>query len=99
MQAKNQMVKIQSAYRILLISIFVSSLVVASNSTSVHAQATIEAASIQVSGHVLSNGQFVYGPNVGDFDLKTYLQDNAPYLVKYADDLYGRSEYFSVNPK
>jgi LasA protease len=57
------------------------------------------AATVQISGHVLSNGQFVYGPNVGGFDLKTYLRDHAPHLVAYADDLYGRSEYFSINPR
>jgi len=47
----------------------------------------------------LSDGQFVYGPNVGDFNLENYLMHNAPHLMKYADDLYGRSEYFSINPK
>ena len=52
-----------------------------------------------ISAHVLSDGQFVYGPNVGDFNLKDYLDNNAPHLSKYGDDLYGRSEYFSINPK
>lgn len=53
----------------------------------------------QAGNNVLSDGQFVYGPNVGDFDLKTYLKDNAPHLLPYADDLYGRSKYYSINPK
>lgn len=48
---------------------------------------------------ILSDGEFVYGPNVGDFSLKSYLSTNAPHLLIYADDLYGRSEYFSINPK
>lgn len=48
---------------------------------------------------VLADGQFVYGPNVGDFNLKAYLEGSAPHLAKYADDLYGRAEYYSVNPK
>ncbi len=52
-----------------------------------------------VSGYVLSDGQFVYGPNIGDFNVKTYLEANAPHLSNYANDLYGRSEYYSVNPK
>lgn len=48
---------------------------------------------------ILSDGEFVYGPNVGEFRLKTYLKSNAPHLLSYADDLYERSEYFSINPK
>jgi murein DD-endopeptidase MepM/ murein hydrolase activator NlpD len=66
---------------------------------SVHAQSGRSGAALQISGHVLSDGQFVYGPNVGDFDLKVYLRDHAPNLYPYADDLYGRSEYFSINPR
>jgi LasA protease len=50
-------------------------------------------------GHILSDGQFVFGPNVGDFDLKNYLASNAPHLLKYADDITGRAEYYSINPK
>lgn len=57
------------------------------------------AASEWVGGYIVSNGQFVYGPNIGDFDLKEYIKTSAPHLSKYADDLYGRSEYFSINPK
>ena len=49
--------------------------------------------------YVLSDGQFVYGPNIGDFVLKTYFDANAPHLSKYADSLYGRAEYYSINPK
>ena len=49
--------------------------------------------------YVLSDGQFVYGPNIGNFKVKTFLESSAPHLLKYADDLYGRSEYFSINPK
>lgn len=53
----------------------------------------------QISGKFLSDGQFVYGPNVGTFDLKDYLQNHAPHLLPYADGLYERAEYFSINPK
>ena len=56
-------------------------------------------ASEVVGGYVLSDGQFVYGPNIGDFNVKTYLEANAPHLSNYADALYGSSEYFSINPK
>lgn len=52
-----------------------------------------------IAGHVLSDGEFVYGPNVGSFDVRAYLSANAPQLEKYADDLYGRADYFSINPK
>lgn len=49
--------------------------------------------------HALSDGQFVYGPNIGSFDVQEYLADTAPHLLEYADGLYGRAEYFSINPK
>jgi LasA protease len=49
--------------------------------------------------NILSNGQFVYGPNIGDFIIKTYLEKYAPHLLMYADDLYERSEYYSINPQ
>ena len=48
---------------------------------------------------ILSDGQFVYGPNIGNFNIENYLNANTPHLLKYAEDLYGRSEYFSINPK
>ena len=67
--------------------------------TTVYAQTGTNGISVQVNGNVLSNGQFVYGPNIGDFNLKAYLHANAPHLDKYADELYGRAEYFSINPK
>jgi hypothetical protein len=51
-----------------------------------------------ITGNVLSNGEFVYGPNVGDFDIQTYLAANSPQLVKYAIDLYGRAAGSSIPP-
>src|SRR3972149_2670481 len=50
-------------------------------------------------GRIISDGQFVYGPNVGDFDLTDYLATNAPHLAGKAESLYGRAEYFSINPR
>ena len=47
----------------------------------------------------MADGQFVYGPNVGTFDLADYLAANAPLLSTHADELYERSRYFSINPK
>lgn len=52
-----------------------------------------------ITGNVLSNGEFVYGPNVGNFDIQAYLAANAPHLAMYAEDLYGRADYYSINPK
>jgi murein DD-endopeptidase MepM/ murein hydrolase activator NlpD len=66
-------------------------------------RSSIEAAGLPVnsivSGHILSDGQFVYGPNVGDFNINSYLEENAPHLLVYANDLYSRTEFFSINPK
>lgn len=48
---------------------------------------------------LLSNGQFVFGPNVGDFDLANYLlQSNHP-LSEYATTIAWWSAYTSVNPR
>lgn len=49
--------------------------------------------------HALSDGQFVYGPNIGAFDIREYLTGQAPHLLEFADGLYGRAEYYSINPK
>jgi hypothetical protein len=56
-------------------------------------------ATAMAADYILSDGQFVYGPNIGDFNVQTWLKANAPHLLPYAEDLYGRSEYYSINPK
>ncbi len=85
-------------YGIMLVGIFISVFDMG-GLTYVNAQTATNSTSIQIGGQILSDGQFVYGSNIGDFNVKTYLESNAPYLSKYADGLYGRSEYFSMNPK
>ena len=55
--------------------------------------------SLGISGDVLSDGEFVYGPNVGNFDIQAYLLKKAPQLAQYADDLNGRAYYYSINPR
>ncbi len=65
----------------------------------VNAQAQETAVPTMKNDNILSDGQFVYGPNVGNFIIKTYLEKYAPHLLKYADELYGRSEYYSINPQ
>lgn len=99
MQVKEQASPIhKTLYRIMLLVVYIFTFTTG-NLTYAHAQSAAQNTSLQISGHVLSNGQFVYGPNIGEFNLKSYLQDHAPHLVGYADDLYARSEYYSINPK
>jgi LasA protease len=85
---------------IMLLALFLS-FFGAGNLSSAGAQSawTASPASALTAYHVLSDGQFVYGPNIGDFVLRTYFEANAPHLSNYADDLYGRAEYYSINPK
>ncbi len=52
-----------------------------------------------LSAAVLSDGQFVYGPNAYDFDLTAWLEANAPHLLPYAAALEGTAGYASVNPR
>src|SRR5215212_6858644 len=88
--------RIRTLSEIILLIVFISFL-----GTTNFSQASAQAAPVlaMTNDNVLSNGQFVYGPNIGDFIIKTYLEEHAPHLLKYADDLYGRSEYYSINPK
>lgn len=46
----------------------------------------------------LADGQFVYGPNVVNFDLKTYLEERNSSIAIYADDIDEWARYASVNP-
>lgn len=47
---------------------------------------------------LVTNGQFVYGPNVGDFDVGEYLARRGSSLVKYAGYIDLMAMYTSVNP-
>ena len=95
MYIKNQISIIRKTlYGIMLLAVLLSTFGAGSLSS-----AGAQEVTAMPTDYILSDGQFVYGPNVGDFNLRTYLEDNAPHLLKYADDLYGRSEYFSINPK
>jgi len=99
MQVKNSLLSIRKILcGIILLTIFFASPGM-NGFIPVYAQTVTGGTFGQVGGRILSNGQFVYGPNVGDFNLKTYLKDNAPHLAGYADELYARSEYYSINPK
>jgi len=48
---------------------------------------------------VLSDGQFVFGPNAEGFDLLQYLQENAPHLLPIYDNLIFWSAHPSINPR
>ena len=48
---------------------------------------------------LMADGQFVYGPNVGDFDLAGFLQAQGSPLAPYADLLGLHCAYASVNPR
>ena len=84
----------KALYGIVLLAVFLSAFG-GRTMLSVDAQ---EATAV-ASDYILSDGQFVYGPNIGDFNVKTWLEANAPHLLPYAENLYGRSEYYSINPK
>jgi murein DD-endopeptidase MepM/ murein hydrolase activator NlpD len=55
--------------------------------------------SIQITPNLVSNGQFVYGPNLKGFDLSNYLASSAPHLSAYSSQLSEHAEYYSINPK
>ncbi|MBK9094444.1 MAG: M23 family metallopeptidase [Anaerolineae bacterium] len=48
---------------------------------------------------ILSDGEFVYGPNVGDFDIERYLRDLDSPLVAVSDTIANWTAYASVNPR
>lgn len=47
---------------------------------------------------LIADGQFVYGPNVGEFDLREFLQERGSPLTKYAAFIDLMAAYSSVNP-
>jgi len=48
---------------------------------------------------LVSDGQFVWGPNVGDFNIEAYLQAIGSPLAAFAQDVAQWANYSSVNPK
>jgi hypothetical protein len=47
---------------------------------------------------LISDGQFVWGPNVGDFDVWRFLEGLDSPLAAYADEIESHAAYTSVNP-
>ncbi|MEJ2571947.1 MAG: hypothetical protein P8Y98_15540, partial [Anaerolineales bacterium] len=52
-----------------------------------------------LSAELLSDGQFVWGPNVGDFDIGSFLRNRNSALQVFTDDLEMWARYTSLNPK
>ncbi len=50
------------------------------------------------SSELVSDGQFVWGPNVGHFDIRRYLQSFGSPLAPFSEDLALWADYSSVNP-
>jgi LasA protease len=48
---------------------------------------------------LLSDGQFVWGPNVGDFSTQAFLEAHQSPLAAYANDIEAAAAFTSVNPK
>lgn len=48
---------------------------------------------------LVSDGQFVWGPNAADFDVGAYLQGRGSDLATFTDDIIVWSDYASVNPQ
>jgi hypothetical protein len=48
---------------------------------------------------LLSNGQFVWGPNVGDFEVGQFLLELGSPLAPFADIVDAWARYYSINPR
>ncbi len=52
-----------------------------------------------LAGPIVSDGEFVWGPNVGRFDVQSYLRSRGSPLTDFSDDVALWADYTSVNPK
>ena len=48
---------------------------------------------------MISDGQFVWGPNVGTFEVYSFLENLDSPLLPYADDITVWAAYTSINPR
>ena len=48
---------------------------------------------------LISDGQFVWGPNVGDFNVHTFLSEIESPLLAFAEDIENWAAYTSINPR
>jgi len=61
--------------------------------------AVILAQGIDAPPPILADGQFVYGPNVGRFQMANFLQARGSPLASYASMLDDKASYYSINPR
>ncbi len=54
---------------------------------------------IQSSPPTLADGQFVWGPNVGNFDIRGFLEKRGSLLAPYAADIESWARYATINPR
>jgi hypothetical protein len=54
---------------------------------------------LDLSSPLLADGQFVWGPNVGDFNIREFLKSIGSPLEPYSDDIEIWARYSSTNPK
>lgn len=54
---------------------------------------------LRASGTLLADGQFVYGPNVGEFDTAAYLAEMNSPLAPHASIIEDKARYYSLNPR
>ena len=48
---------------------------------------------------ILSDGQFVWGPNVGNFNIEAFLNGHDSPLASYAKSIESWARYYSINPR
>jgi hypothetical protein len=53
---------------------------------------------LDLSSPLIADGQFVWGPNVGDFEIRGYLESINSALTPYSDDIEIWARYSTVNP-
>jgi hypothetical protein len=56
-------------------------------------------ASAGIQAPIVSDGEFVWGPNVGRFSVEAYLRDRGSPFADYSDEVAQWADYTSVNPK
>lgn len=53
----------------------------------------------QAASSLISDGQFVWGPNAEEFDIRSFLESQGSVLAGYSDDIALWASYSSVNPQ